>query len=162
MPRLRCTVLNHRGDPLPVEEFARFHTCDLLTRPFTIDPKFEPGTAAFQPPDRPFRIALPLTVPGFGQVFVYADNRGRGYTPQSFSEKPLLLNYEFAADRLATLRACWKTCRRNHLTLSAAAAQRAEKANALLKKAEGLVARPPGTTSPCSCRRCANRSGRAK
>ena len=135
----RCNVYNYRGEPLPVEQFARFHTCDLLLRPFTMQPQFEPGLAAFQPPDRPFRIALPMKVPGFGEVFVYADNRGRGYTPQSFSEKPLLLNYEFAADRLATVRTLWEECRRSGVTLSAAARERAEKAEALLKKAEGLA-----------------------
>ena len=135
----KCTVLNHRGEPLKPEEFARFHTCDLLTRPFTIDPKFEPGTAAFQPPERPFRIALPMTVPGFGEVFVYADNRGRGYTAQSFSDKPLQLNYEFAADRLATAHRISEEAQRSGLTISAAARERVEKAEALLKKAEGMA-----------------------
>ncbi len=136
---VQCSVYNYRGEPLPVEEFARFHTCDLLTRPFTIEPQFEPGMAAFQPPPRPFRIALPLTVPGFGQVFVYADNRGRGYTAESFSEKPLLLNQEFAADRLATVRALAEDCRHLGVTLSAAVGERTAKAEALLKKAEGLA-----------------------
>jgi endo-1,4-beta-xylanase len=104
-----------------------------------MEPTFEPGLAVFQPPDKPFRLALPLSVPGFGQVFVYADNRGRGYTAQSFSEKPLALNYEFAADRLATVRALMEECRRLGITISAAAQQRIEKAHALLARAEGLV-----------------------
>jgi hypothetical protein len=76
-PSARCAVCNHAGEPLKVEDFARFHLCDLRTRPFTFDPRFEPGLAAFEPPEEPFRIALPMTVPGFGQVFVYADNRGQ-------------------------------------------------------------------------------------
>jgi GH35 family endo-1,4-beta-xylanase len=138
-PLARCTVLNVRGEPLGVEEFARFHTCDLLMRPFTMEPRFEPGEAAFQPPTEPFRIALPLTVPGFGQVFVYADNRGHGYTAQSFPDEPLLLNYEFAADRLATVRSLLERCRRSGFALSAAACERADKAEALLGKAESLV-----------------------
>jgi GH35 family endo-1,4-beta-xylanase len=139
-PLARCTVLNYRGEPLPVEEFARFHICDLLQQPFTFDPQFEPGTAAFQPPQRPFRISLPLTVPGFGQVFVYADNRGRGYTAQSFSsDKPLLLNHEVAADRLVTVRDLAEECQRAGITISAAARERVEKSSALLKKAEGLA-----------------------
>jgi endo-1,4-beta-xylanase len=135
----RCTVFDHRGEPLKPKAFDRFHLCDLLLRPFTIEPQFEPGTAVFQPPKEPFRIALPLSVPGFGQVFVYADNRGRGYTPQSFSEKPLALNYEFAADRLATVHKLLEECRRAGITVSAAAQERANKAKALLDRADGLA-----------------------
>jgi GH35 family endo-1,4-beta-xylanase len=137
-PLARCTILNYKGEPLPVEEFHRFHACDLLLRPFTLNPQIEPGSVAFEIPDRPFRIALPLTVPGFGQVFLYADNQGRGHTAKSFSEKPLLLNYEFAIDRMATVRGLLEDCRRTGITVSAAARGRAEKAEALLKKAEGL------------------------
>jgi endo-1,4-beta-xylanase len=139
IPLARCTVLNFRGEPLGVEEFARFHTCDLLMRPFTLEPKFEPGEAAFRPPERPFRIALPLTVPGFGQVFVYADNRGQGYMPQSFSDKPLSLNYEFAADRLATVRSVLERCKRSGLAISAAVLERTDKAQAQLDEAESLM-----------------------
>jgi len=138
-PPARCTVFNHHGEPLSLRGFDRFHTCDLLMRPFTLEPQFELGEAAFQPPERPFRIALPMTVPGFGEVFVYADNRGRGYTAQSFSEKPPLLNYEFAADRLATIRALLEECQHSGITISAAARERAEKAKALLERAGGLA-----------------------
>ena len=135
----RCSVYNYQGEPLPVKEFDRFHTCDLLMRPFTIAPEFEPGMAAFQPPERPFRISLPLSVPGFGQVFVYADNRGRGYSAKSFSEKPLMLNYEFAADRLATVLALLEECRHSGIAISPAARGRADKSEALLKKSDGLL-----------------------
>jgi len=137
-PSARCNVFNWRGEPLEPKELARFHICDLRMRPFAIDPRFEVGTAVFQPPEKPFRIALPLTVPGFGQVFVYADNRGRGYTARSFSDRPLLLNYEFAADRLATIRAESEECQRSGIAVSAAARQRADKAKAFLDQAEGL------------------------
>jgi len=136
-PSARCTVLNHRGEPLGLREFSRFHTCDLLMRPFTVEMQFEAGEAAFQPPEKPFRIALPMTVPGFGQVFVYADNRGRGYTARSFYEKPLLLNYEFAVDRLATVHRLLEECQRSGITFSAAARQHVEKAKALLEQSGG-------------------------
>jgi endo-1,4-beta-xylanase len=142
-PLARCTVFNYRGEPLSLKDFNRFHTCDLLTRPFTLEPQFEPGEAAFQPPERPFRIALPMTVPGFGEVFVYADNRGRGYTEQSFSEKPLLLNYEFAADRLETVRRLSEECQRSGIAISAAALERAEKAKVLLERAESQAQNRP-------------------
>lgn len=138
-PIARCTLVNHRGEPLDVKEFNRFHTCDLLMRPFTIDINIKPGEVTFQPPERPFRISLPMTVPGFGQVFVYADNRGKGYTAQSFLNQPLMLNYEFAADRLATVQNLLKECQRSGLSISKAAHKRADEAQALLEKAKGLV-----------------------
>jgi endo-1,4-beta-xylanase len=134
----RCEVCDHRGQPLRAEDLARFHLCDLNTRPLTFEPRFEAGLATFAPPKEPFRIALPITVPGFGQVFVYADNRGRGHTPQSFSNGPLLLNYEFAADRMATVDALLGQCRQSGVTVSQAALGRAERARALLKRADGL------------------------
>jgi endo-1,4-beta-xylanase len=139
-PSARCAVYDHRGEPLKAEDFARFHLCDLRTRPFTFTPRFEPGLAVFRPPQTPFRISLPMTVPGFGQAFVYADNRSRGYTLPSFSGGPLVLNYEFAADRLATVDSLLEDCRRSGIVVSSAALERAEKARALLAKAEGLAA----------------------
>jgi GH35 family endo-1,4-beta-xylanase len=150
MPRptsARCVVYDQRDEPLKVEDLVRFHLCDLGARPFTSAPRFEPGLAVFDPPETPFRIALPMTVTGFGQVFVYADNRGRGHTPQSFSQGPLLLNYEFAADRLATVQTLLEQCRRSGVVLSTAAGERAAKAGALLKKAEGLAADRPATVA---------------
>lgn len=135
----RCTVLSYRGEPLSAEDFARFHVCDQMMRPFTIEPTFAPGEAAFRPPTRPFRIALPMVVPGFGHVFVYADNRGRGYTADSFSDRPLQLNHEFAADRLATVDRLMEECRRAGLVISAAARARTDGARALLGKAANLA-----------------------
>src|SRR5579864_4775514 len=83
---VHCTILDYRGEPLSPDAMTRFHICDLLTRPITFDPQFASGTATFDAPTKPFRIAVPLAVPGFGQVFLYADNRGAGYTPRSLSK----------------------------------------------------------------------------
>lgn len=48
----RCRVLDHRGEPLPVEELRRFHICDFLLRPIAITPQFEPGEVRFPAPNR--------------------------------------------------------------------------------------------------------------
>jgi len=136
-PAARCTVVNDRGEPLSTGDLTRFHVCDLLMRPFPIQPQFEPGAVAFEPPRQAFRIGLPLAVPGFGNVFVYANNRGRGYTARAFSQ-PLFLNLEFASDRLATVQGLLEECRRSNVTISAAARGRADKAKALLARAEAL------------------------
>jgi len=135
-----CSVSNHRGEPLSPADFTRFHVCDLRMRPTPIAPRFEAGQAAFDPPQYPFRIGLPLVVPGFGHVFVYADNRGRGLSARSFSSgKPLQLNYEFAADRWATVSSLIEECRRSGVIVSAAAHRRAGAADALLRQAATLA-----------------------
>ena len=138
-PLARCMVMDQHGEPLDVKDFDRFYICDLIMRPFTIDPVIRPGEVTFQLPVKPFRISLPMTIPGFGQVFVYADNRGKGYTAQSFSEQPLMLNYEFAADRLTTVQNLLQECQRSGLNVSQDARRRVDKAQDLLNTAGGLV-----------------------
>jgi hypothetical protein len=68
----------------------RFHLCDLEMRPFTLERKIATGEIQFTPPsNRPFRIALPLKVPTFGEVFVYADNRGPVASSKQSAATPL-------------------------------------------------------------------------
>jgi len=99
---IKCKLLNSDGKPFEENKMSRFYICDLLSRPFQIDPQFSPGEIAFVPASEPFRISLPVMVPGFGEVFLYADNRGAGYSADSLAKTDILfLNYEFAADRLA-------------------------------------------------------------
>ncbi len=132
-----CTLLDERGEPVPTEAMARFHTCDLLLRPFTIEPEFAPGQVTFEPPAKPFRIAVPLRVPGFGHVFLYADNRGAGYTRASLAKSgDLLLNYEFAADRLATVRNLAEDCRKLGVVIPSATEGRITAAVEFLHKAD--------------------------
>ena len=134
---VRCTILDDRGAPVPVNALARFHICDLLLRPSPIDPKFAPGEVLFDPIDRPFRISVPLRVPGFGHVFLYADNRGAGYTRASLAGNDgLLLNYEFAADRLATVRRLAGECRSSGVVIPASTERRVKAAAELLQKAD--------------------------
>jgi hypothetical protein len=56
---------------------------DILSRPIPIEPRITAGSVVFEPPSEPFPIGMPLTVPGFGRPFVYADNCGEGYTSRS-------------------------------------------------------------------------------
>jgi endo-1,4-beta-xylanase len=116
---IRCELLNFKGEPFEVNKMDRFHICDLLSRPFQIDPEFAPGEIVFTPVTKPFRISLPVEVPGFGVVFLYADNRGAGYTARSLEKTDVLfLNYEFAADRLATIHTMMEDCRKMNIELS--------------------------------------------
>lgn len=141
---VRCTVLDDRGAPVPVEALARFYMCDLLLRPSPIDPKFAPGEVVFDPIDKPFRISVPLRVPGFGHVFLYADNRGAGYTSASLAGNDgLLLNYEFAADRLATVRRLADQCRSSGVVIAGSTERRVMAAAELLRKADTAPKDPP-------------------
>ncbi len=102
---IKCRLLNAEGMPFGVSKMNRFHICDLLNRPFQLTPAFSQGEITFQPVKMPFRISLPVEVPGFGEVFLYADNKGAGYTAALLEKTDnLFLNYEFAADRLATIK----------------------------------------------------------
>ncbi len=138
-PPARCAILDAQGEPVPVAELGRFHVCDLLLRPSPIDPEFAPGKVAFEAPSMPFRISVPLRVPGFGNVFLYADNRGAGFTRASLAKSgELLLNYEFAADRLATVRHLAENCRSLGVVIPPTVQSRITAAGELLARAEGV------------------------
>ncbi len=134
----RCLAFDHEGRPLPAAGFARFHLCDLKMRPFTTPVDVGEGEVGFTPPtERPFRIGLPLQVPGFGHVFVYADEGGAGYRAPSLARAtPLVLNYAFARDRFATVRTLAAECTRAGVTVSSEAQTRIDSARAALDRAE--------------------------
>jgi GH35 family endo-1,4-beta-xylanase len=87
---------------------------------------------------------VPLQVPGFGHVFLYADNRGAGYTRSTLAKSSeLLLNYEFATDRLATVRALEESCRSSGVVIPTAIEGRIAGAGELWQKARALRADAP-------------------
>lgn len=136
---LQCIILDEHGAKVTPEALARFHTCDLLMRALPIDPTFAPGKVSFEPPDKLFRISVPLRIPEFGNVFVYADNEGVGYTRASLANRgELLLNYEFAAGRLATVRRLADTCESLGIVIPAATQRRITAAAELLQKANAV------------------------
>ncbi len=126
-PPARCTLRDAQGNPAPPALLGRFHLCDFRLRVFPTVPKITPGEAAFTPPGEPFRIGVAVTVPGFGNIVAYADNRGRGHTAASFAKGALDLTAELPADRLATVR-------QYPGPVPPGAARRIEAAEALLKK----------------------------
>jgi GH35 family endo-1,4-beta-xylanase len=142
---IRCLAYDYQAQPLPAAGFERFHLCDLRLRPFTTEIETAPGEVRFPPPaDRPFRIGLPLVVPGFGHVFVYADDGGVGYTPRSLARAtPLVLNYAFARDRMATVRGLAAECARAGVTVQAATQRRIDAAQVALERAEAAGADRP-------------------
>jgi endo-1,4-beta-xylanase len=135
---VKCLVYDAEGQRLPPTALERFYLCDSLMRPLTVPFETGPGEVRFKPPaDASFRISLPLTVPGFGEVFVYADDSGPGYTERSLgSANPVVLNYAFARDRLATVRKAEADCKQLGVVISPATQQRIDAAQSSLKRAE--------------------------
>jgi endo-1,4-beta-xylanase len=79
-PQIR--VLFHEADGKPLAS-ERAHT--LIARDLANDPLPQPssiaeGRARIQLTAEPIQIAMRLNVPGFGEVYCYADNGGRGYS----------------------------------------------------------------------------------
>ena len=138
----RCLLYDDQGQPLPAARFERFHLCDQLMRPFTTPIDAAAGEVRFtQPSDPAFRIGMPLLVPGFGQVFVYADDGGAGYTGRSLMRATaLVLNYAFARDRMATVRKLVTECGALGVTISPETRRRSDSAQVALDRVTGAGA----------------------
>src|SRR5262245_9796298 len=79
-PQIR--VLMHESDGKPLDS-ERAHT--LIARDLVNDPLPQPsaiaeGRARIGLGAEPLQLGLRLKVPGFGEVYCYADNDGKGYT----------------------------------------------------------------------------------
>ncbi len=95
---IEIRVWTGKGKLLDTKSLNQLYFLTLEDEPISELPrKVESGILISQCPDFPFIIALRLTVIGFGEVVLYADNRGRGYTAADF---PLNLNLAFAESRL--------------------------------------------------------------
>jgi len=137
--QIRCRLLDKNGEPYEVSRMSRFHICDPLSRPFPIIPQFSPGEIVFKPVAQPFRISLPVEVPGFGEVFLYADNKGTGHTAESLGKTGFLdLNYAFAEDRLATVKRLGEECKTTGIKLSADLSKKIESSGCISPKSRNI------------------------
>jgi endo-1,4-beta-xylanase len=93
---------NFAGEPLAADQLKRLYFLDLNDEPLaTLPQKIVAGKVITQPPLDKFAFALRLMVEGFGEVTLYADNEGKGYTAGDF---PLNINLAFARSRLSRVR----------------------------------------------------------
>jgi endo-1,4-beta-xylanase len=97
-PRLKILAYLPDGSPLPRKSLNQLYFLDLQDEPLPTPPRsVEAGVLWSEPPGVvPFAIALRLPIQGFGEVTLYADNAGRGFTQADF---PLNLNVAFAQTR---------------------------------------------------------------
>ena len=93
---------NADGQPLDNKKLNQLYFLTLDDEPTSEFPRtVESGKLISEFPNFPFAIALRSLVEGFGEVVLYADNQGQGYTAGDF---PLNLNFAFAQTRLYRVR----------------------------------------------------------
>lgn len=93
-PQLRVLLKEADGSPLDDKRTATLIARDLANDPLPQKIARAAGRARIDLPREPIQVAARLKVPGFGEVYCWADNDGRGYT------KPA--NVEFVIDAAAT------------------------------------------------------------
>jgi GH35 family endo-1,4-beta-xylanase len=87
------------GELFPKDSLKRLYFLTLQDEPLP-SPEYsvEDGLLVCRAPSRlPVSIALQFHVDGFGNITLYADNQGQGFTPGDF---PVVLNQAFARDRI--------------------------------------------------------------
>lgn len=122
------------GKPLEKKVLDQLYFLDLNEEPIPEPPRrLEPGRLFSQPPASPFAICLKLLVEGFGQVKLYADNQGQGYSPADF---PLDINLEFAKTRLYRVRNTVTSWTQAGIEFNPAIETRLQKAEVHLRQAQ--------------------------
>ncbi|MBD0266697.1 MAG: endo-1,4-beta-xylanase [Cyanobacteria bacterium Co-bin8] len=129
------------GQPLPVDQLRQLYFLDLQDEPLPNPPRaVAPGHLKSQAPTHwPVAIALRMSVSGFGQVALYADNRGQGFLPSDF---PLSLNEVFARDRIHRVQTALTQWRQAGHTFAARIEARLAKASQLLEQAAATDSLP--------------------
>lgn len=97
--RIELRAWTALGEPMPSAVLEQLYFLDLNDEPIPdqFPRQVEEGRLWCQPPPQPFAIAFTLAVKGFGNMVLFADNQGRGYSPNNF---PLNLNLACARSRI--------------------------------------------------------------
>ncbi|MGB8701940.1 MAG: endo-1,4-beta-xylanase [Thermosynechococcaceae cyanobacterium] len=129
------------GTPLGRYGLNQLYFLDLQDEPLPNPPRqVELGVLRSQvPPTLPFAIALRLPVDGFGEVTLYADGDGRGYTPATV---PSNLNLAFAQTRIHRVQSALRQWQSEGFRFSAGVEQRLQRAIAALRLAESESSLP--------------------
>ncbi|MEG3437632.1 endo-1,4-beta-xylanase [Pannus brasiliensis CCIBt3594] len=129
---VEMTAFTAKGEPLARKPLDQLYFLTLDDEPIPNPPRVvEPGKLLSRLPDIPFAIALKLSVTDFGEVFLYADNRGEGYSRADF---PLNLNLAFADSRFYRVRSSIELWRKQGFSFSPEIFQRLEKAERYLNR----------------------------
>lgn len=107
----RVTMIDPEGKPIPEQQIARFHARDLSDEPIYTQLVRHDGMVTVAFPGRTFQISAMLRVPDFGEVVVYADGKGKGYSKAGTID----FATEAAATRLLRVRDAIKRAKRDGL-----------------------------------------------
>ena len=78
--KLRFKFLDTAGKAIPADRIQRFHCRDMTDEPIPARVVEHDGYVTVVLPGQRFQVCAMLDVPGFGEVAVYADGNGKGYT----------------------------------------------------------------------------------
>jgi GH35 family endo-1,4-beta-xylanase len=108
-PYIRVLLHEADGKPLDRDRRATLHARDLANDPLPQGISSAEGRARITlPKNEPIQLSARLNVPGFGDVYCYADNGGKGYSKQENVEFVV----EAAATRLRRVREISEAARR--------------------------------------------------
>jgi endo-1,4-beta-xylanase len=132
---LKIEVALADGTPLARHPLNQLYFLDLADEPLPNPARrVEAGILWSQVPATvPFAIALKLTVAGFGEIGLYADKAGRGFTPADF---PINLNLAFAQTRLHRVGTALKQWQAQGFDFPEKIEQRLSRATQALHEAE--------------------------
>lgn len=78
--KLRVHFRDVHGGKLPKEAVQRLHCRDLSDEPCPARIYVHEGYATVVLPNKPVQICALIKIPDFGEVTIYADGRGKGYS----------------------------------------------------------------------------------
>ena len=135
-PWIEIQVWSSQGTPLDAKKLDQLYFLSLQDEPLPDLPRrVEEGKLYSQAPPLPFAIALKMLVTGFGEVTLYCDNQGIGYSVTDF---PLNLNLAFAQSRLYRVKKAVQLWQAQGISLPPGTITRLEKAQAYLAPSPSL------------------------
>ncbi len=122
---------------MPAAELSEAMVLDMEYMPaFEHSPEATDGKVTLPAPDERFAVCLPLSVEGFGHVFVYADNGGAGYSAPEVRGQTLNFCLEAAESRAAAVSQAEARFREMGTQLSSEYEERMSRAETLLEDAQ--------------------------
>lgn len=101
-PTLKVKLIGEDDNPMPEWRLKTLYAADLHFEPIRRRSKIlDDGTVEIEIPTGPTALHAKIDVPGFGDTWVIADNRGKGYHAQS---EPVDFIREAAESRLADVK----------------------------------------------------------
>lgn len=133
-PEIRVLLHEADGTPMARDRASTLHARDMANDPLPQPIHSAEGRARIELPKEPVQLSCRLKVPGFGEVYCYADRQGKGYT------KPENVEFvvEAAATRLHRVREMAERAKQTGVPADSAIHER------LTKAARPIPAKPEG------------------